>query len=87
VPANAVSFGIRPEHIELTDAGSGQIQGSVDVLEYLGADTFVIMSCGEAGQITVRVNGSATCKPGDKAGLAFSKADTHAFDQDGLAIG
>lgn len=86
VPSNAVSFGIRPEHIELTEAGSGQLQGSVDVLEYLGADTFVIMSCGEAGQITVRVNGTATCKPGDKAGLAFNKADTHAFDADGLAI-
>ncbi len=86
VPSNAVSFGIRPEHIELTDAGSGQIQGTVDVLEYLGADTFVIMSCGAAGQITVRINGTAACKPGDKAGLAFGKSDTHAFDADGLAI-
>ena len=86
VPANAVSFGIRPEHIKLTDVDSAQISGTVDVLEYLGADTFVIMSCGAAGQITVRVNGTATFKPGDQAGLAFAKADTHAFDADGLAI-
>jgi len=86
VPSNAVSFGIRPEHITLTEAGSGQIQGTVDVLEYLGADTFVIMSCGDAGQITVRLGGTASCKPGDKAGLAFGKADTHMFDADGLAI-
>ena len=83
---DAVSFGIRPEHITLTDAGSGQIQGTVDVLEYLGADTFVIMSCGDAGQITVRLRGTAGCKPGDSAGLAFTKADTHMFDADGLAI-
>ena len=86
VPSNVVSFGIRPEHITLTDAGSGQIQGTVDVLEYLGADTFVIMSCGDAGQITVRLSGSASCKPGDHAGLAFGKEDTHMFDADGLAI-
>lgn len=86
VPPSAVSFGIRPEHITLTDAGSGQIQGTVDVLEYLGADTFVIMSCGDAGQITVRLSGTASCKPGDHAGLAFDKADTHMFDADGLAI-
>ena len=60
VPSNAVSFGTRPEHIELSDAGVGQIQGTVDVWESLGADTFLIMSCGDAGQITVRVTGTAT---------------------------
>jgi len=86
VPATAVSFGIRPEHITLVPAGSGQIEGTVDVLEYLGADTFVIMSCGDAGQITVRVNGSSSHQPGDKAGLSFEDADVHAFDQDGLAV-
>ncbi len=86
LPSNAVSFGIRPEHITLIDAGQGQIQGTVDVLEYLGADTFVIMSCGDAGQITVRVNGTSTFEPGDKAGLAFDKGHTHAFDSEGLAI-
>ncbi len=86
LPSNAVSFGIRPEHITLTDAGQGQIQGTVDVLEYLGADTFVIMSCGDVGQITVRVNGTSTFEPGDKADLVFDKEHTHAFDGKGLAI-
>jgi multiple sugar transport system ATP-binding protein len=51
MPKEAVSLGVRPEHIELVEMGSGQIQGKVDALEYLGADTYVIMSCGEAGQI------------------------------------
>ena len=86
LPAEAQSLGIRPEHIDLVEPGSGHIQGTVDVLEYLGADTFVIMSCGAAGQITVRVNGNTDLTPGDTAGLAFSLADLHAFDADGLAV-
>jgi len=86
LPSGAVSFGIRPEHIDLVDAGKGQIEGTVDVLEYLGADTFVIMSCGDAGQITVRVNGSASCKPGDTFGLSFAAENIHAFDDGGLAL-
>ncbi|MGB1026166.1 MAG: TOBE domain-containing protein [Rhodospirillaceae bacterium] len=61
---------MRPEHIELVATGAGQIDGTVDVLEYLGADTFVILSCGHAGQVTVRVNGTATVKPGDQVGLS-----------------
>ena len=86
LPAGAVSLGIRPEHIAVVDSGNGHIDGTVDVLEYLGADTFVIMSCGDAGQITVRINGSTAMKPGDRAGLKFTEADLHAFDAAGLAL-
>ncbi|MGR3711939.1 MAG: ABC transporter ATP-binding protein [Shimia sp.] len=86
LPKTAISVGIRPEHIDLVKKGAGQIDGTVDVLEYLGADTFVILSCAEAGQITVRVTGSATCKPGDVVGLSMPTTRVHAFDADGLAI-
>jgi len=86
MPSEAVSLGVRPEHIELVEAGAGDIQGTVDVLEYLGADTYVIMSCGEAGQITVRVNGNTSHKPGDRAGLAFAPQQIHGFDSSGLAV-
>jgi multiple sugar transport system ATP-binding protein len=86
LPAGAVSLGIRPEHISLVDAGEGQLTGTVDVLEYLGADTFVIVSCGDAGQITARINGSSALKPGDAVGLGFGIENVHAFDDAGLAL-
>ena len=86
LPAGAVTLGIRPEHIALVEPGSGDLQGTVDVLEYLGADTFVIMDCGSAGQITVRVNGDVSLRPGDKAGLSFQSDNRHAFSEDGLSI-
>jgi multiple sugar transport system ATP-binding protein len=86
LPPDAVSAGMRPEHIELVAPGSGQIDGTVDVLEYLGADTFVILSCGAAGQMTVRVSGNTDYVPGDTVGLRIDNALLHAFDAKGLAM-
>ncbi|SMY10010.1 ABC transporter ATP-binding protein [Flavimaricola marinus] len=85
-PPVAQSLGIRPEHIELVEAGQGHIDGTVDVLEYLGADTFIIMACGNAGQVTVRVSGDTDWRPGMSAGLRFDARHLHFFDKDGLAV-
>ena len=49
--ARAVNLGVRPEHISLGEAGAGQLDGVVDVCEYLGADTNVIVDAGTQGQI------------------------------------
>ena len=86
LPENATKVGVRPEHIELVNPGAGLIDGTVDVLEYLGADTFVILNCEDAGQIAVRVNGNSTLRPGDSVGLRISNDLLHAFNSDGLAI-
>jgi multiple sugar transport system ATP-binding protein len=86
LPDGTVSIGMRPEHIELVPAGMGQIEGKVDVLEYLGADTFVIVSCDGDQQITVRVNGTSDLKPGDDVSLVVGRQMIHAFNSDGLAI-
>jgi multiple sugar transport system ATP-binding protein len=86
LPNGAKSVGMRPEHIDLVAPGSGLIDGTVDVLEYLGADTFVILSCGLAGQVTVRVNGNASLRPGETVGLSISNELLHSFDANGLAI-
>ena len=81
----ATHLGIRPEHIVLGAEGTGQCDGTVDVLEYLGADTFVIVDGGPLGQITVRVIGDTTLASGDKVGLSF-EGPVHFFDAEGLAV-
>ncbi|MEL6885644.1 MAG: sn-glycerol-3-phosphate ABC transporter ATP-binding protein UgpC [Pseudomonadota bacterium] len=82
----AVHLGIRPEHITIGEAGTGAVDGKVDVLEYLGADSFVIFDCGEAGQVNVRISGETRLKPGDICGLTFDADRLHFFDKDGLAV-
>ena len=81
----ATHLGARPEHIVLGAPGTGQCDGKVDVLEYLGADTFVIIDGGPLGRITVRVIGDAQLSTGETVGLTFDET-THFFDAEGLAI-
>ncbi|SLN14526.1 sn-glycerol-3-phosphate import ATP-binding protein UgpC [Pseudoruegeria aquimaris] len=82
----AVSVGVRPEHITLGAPGTGACDGVVDVLEYLGADTFVIIDAGPLGQITVRVTGDSLLRPGEAVGLTFDPERLHFFNSDGLAV-
>jgi multiple sugar transport system ATP-binding protein len=81
----ASHLGIRPEHITLGPTGSGQCDGVVDVLEYLGADTFVIVDAGPLGQIVARITGDVAVRPGERVGLTFDTTP-HFFDADGLAV-
>ena len=82
----AVNLGVRPEHISLGEVGAGQLDGMVDVCEYLGADTNVIVDAGPQGRITVRVGGETELKPGDQVGMALSEEDVHFFDSEGQAV-
>ena len=85
-PAHTTKIGIRPEHITLVEAGQGQLNAEVDVLEYLGADTFVILDAGLAGQMTVRVTGEDVPAPKSQVALSFAPEDTHFFDAEGRKI-
>ena len=80
-------LGIRPEHITLCDADEGQCAGRVDVIEYLGADTFVVVDCGRLGALTVRVTGDVAMEHGAGVGLAFAREHCHFFDGRGQRLG
>ena len=84
---SAVELGIRPEHIRVCDAGRGLTDGIVDVVEYLGADTFVLVDCGaEVGAVNVRVTGDSSLLPGEQVGLEFDVGQTHFFNAEGRAV-
>ena len=82
----AAQLGIRPEHITIAEAGSGELDAKVDVTEYLGADTYVIVDAGEQGPVTVRQSGDTDLRPGDPVGLSFSPDNLHFFDAQGQAV-
>lgn len=85
-PEAAASFGIRPEHLRITEPGRGTLDARVELLEYLGADTFVIADAGAAGRLTVRAHGEKGLRPGDPVGLSMPPAAVHFFAADGSAI-
>ncbi|MGB0661496.1 MAG: ABC transporter ATP-binding protein [Mangrovicoccus sp.] len=81
----AAHLGVRPEHVTLVPEGEGACDAVVDLVEFLGADTFVILDAGPLGSITVRVVGSSDLRPGTRLGLAFP-GPLHFFDGEGLAV-
>ncbi|MEL6167837.1 MAG: ABC transporter ATP-binding protein [Pseudomonadota bacterium] len=83
-PANRI--GIRPEHIGMGAPGTGQCDAVVDVIEYHGADSFIITDGGPLGQINLRVEGDPDIETGQSVGLAFPDDKVHFFGDDGLAV-
>ena len=81
----AVQMGVRPEHVRIGAEGTGACDGTVDLIEFLGADTFVIVEAGPLGRITARVVGDAGVTVGARVGLHFD-GPTHFFGDDGLAL-
>ncbi len=82
----ATMLGIRPEHISVVEPGSGHSDGKVEVVEYLGADMFVIVDCGFEEKVTVRLGGDTQIKAGAQIGLFFAPEKLQFFDAAGQTI-
>lgn len=74
-------LGIRPEHIEIVEEGA-HCTGTVEMVEYLGADTFVYVQCAELGLITVRTSDVGLDIKNSQVGLKFDPTRTHFFGSD-----
>ena len=80
------SLGIRPEHIEVVAPGEGQVNGTVEIDEYLGSDTFLYVDCGSAGRLIVRVAEIEAGMRRKQVGLKFRPEKLHFFNEAGASI-
>ncbi|MFN8619976.1 MAG: sn-glycerol-3-phosphate ABC transporter ATP-binding protein UgpC [Chloroflexota bacterium] len=80
VNGGQVILGIRPEHLTLNGtAPSGTLNGSADVVEYLGNEELIHVNA--AGQDIVAVIGSEhRLRPGDQLALQVPLDKVHLFD-------
>ncbi|WP_306142394.1 sn-glycerol-3-phosphate import ATP-binding protein UgpC [Roseibium sp. MMSF_3412] len=81
------TIGIRPEHLEVTDAPGGgdgvALEVTVNVLEPIGAESFLYASLVDDGpEIVVRVSSHAKHEPGEKLFLHAAAENVHFFDVD-----
>lgn len=84
--SDAVQLGARPEHIEVVAPGTGHCDGVVQVSEYLGADYFHYVDCGDLGLLTVRTAGSAEGLEGQSVGLKFDPTRLHFFNKNDARV-
>ncbi|GAB4576756.1 MAG: ABC transporter ATP-binding protein [Roseibium sp.] len=77
-------FGVRPEHVSLTDGGS--YRGEVVAAEYLGTTQIVTLKTAN-GELKARIPSDRRARAGDIAGLDFNGATVTLFDnQSGRAL-
>ena len=75
--------GLRPENVSLQPAGQGQVQGRVELVEALGAETLIYVSTEGGTQLVARQNARTPLRAGDSVGLNVDAANAHVFDAQG----
>jgi len=81
----AATIGIRPEHVEVSTT-AGEWPAEVHLAEHLGSDTFVHAEADKIGHMTLRLEGEAPLKPGQRIFVTPREANIHRFDKDGRRI-
>ena len=79
----ATNIGIRPEHLLLERGYKQGFFGRVSVVEYLGADCFVFIDCGDLGTLNVRVEGSEQYIIDEEVSVNLLLEHLHFFDHQG----
>jgi multiple sugar transport system ATP-binding protein len=75
-----VTYGVRPDHLELVADTERGVPGEIVVVEPTGSETELVVKVGEA-QVIVEARGRATVRPGDRVTFAVDPANVHLFDQ------
>ncbi len=76
-------MGLRPENITLRPAGQGLVQGTVDLVESLGAETLIYVSTTQGAQFVARLNDRSTLHAGNPVGVQIDVDAAHVFDAQG----
>ncbi|MEO8121562.1 MAG: ABC transporter ATP-binding protein [Rhodoferax sp.] len=75
--------GLRPEYVTLHPAGQGLLQGTVDLVEALGAETLIYITTAQGAQLVSRLNERTPLRAGDRVGVQIDADTAHLFDAQG----
>jgi len=86
-PRGPAEVGVRPEHLAIVDAASGDsdFHGAVQVVERLGNSTILYVET-QAGQLVVEGKGDLQARAGASVGLRLNEAEAHLFGASGGAL-
>ena len=83
-PGRPVMVGVRPEHIDLNDAGAARLDGTVEHIESTGSTTFLKVRT--AGlPLVVMLSRRVSVGLRERVPLSFAPTDIHVFDRDSEA--
>ena len=76
----SVSYGVRPDHLELAANQPGTVPAEVVVVEPTGSETELVVRIGDA-QMIVETHGRPKLAPGDRVTFLVEPGNVHLFDQ------
>lgn len=82
----AVTLGIRPEAIDVSLEGKGDLQVSVRNFEQLGAVTYIYAAFPNGEPLTVQLGQQIPLERGQKIGVSFNTEHFHVFGEDERAM-
>ncbi len=85
-PTDAVKVGIRPEHLTITSKAKGHIPGTIEFVEYLGADIYLYVRTQDNTQILVRASAEENFTKGADIYLGIPAEKAHFFNAQDSAI-
>jgi ABC-type sugar transport system ATPase subunit len=83
---DALTIGVRPEHLTRGADGPFVAEGVVELVERLGESSFAHVRRADDKLFVAEVRGRETPAPGEKTTLVAKAADVHVFDAAGLSV-
>ena len=77
----ALTFGLRPQHVGLASSGNGRLTGTVLMTERLGTETVIELKLGSGALFTVALAEDLSLETGEDICLDFDPAKVHLFDE------
>jgi multiple sugar transport system ATP-binding protein len=82
----ALTLGIRPEHIQAQEQSASLGQGSIQLVEHLGGSTVLYTTTADGQAVTVLLEGQKQLRMGQTVPLSFNLANAHVFGADGRRV-
>lgn len=84
-PSSAVTLGIRPDDLTLSNSEASEIIGKISVVEHTGGETLVFADT-PFGSLCVRAPARSQAQVGEMTGIAIDRERLHLFDADGIRM-
>jgi multiple sugar transport system ATP-binding protein len=82
----AVTLGIRPEHLNAGSLKDAQIKGTLRVAEYLGSETMFYLTLPDGSELSVKADGLQKADIGSSMAIELPAKACHLFDERGITI-
>jgi ABC-type sugar transport system ATPase subunit len=81
------TLGIRPEKVQIAASNAQHaLSGTVELVERVGADSFVVAQLGGGVSVNSRVDAATSIEEGDRVAVTLPVGELRLFDAEGIAV-